>query len=483
MDSAGYLLSKLEIDGKIVTKRCTESYLKKHNLLQVLDDIIEPSFGTVSDRIKYAKYGGGYCKTCGVRTAVSATGRGFAEYCKHHFHDSKKNKVAHNAKHVDVDKIVSMYSDGMSMVEIANEVGEISNVTIKKKLISAGVQFRTHSENQKIHSTLLGTHSHLYDKEWWEDQYKTKSSTTIADELGCSPSLVLQRLQMYNIPADRPFVKDTTPELAIHNMLASMQVDYIKRDRNVLNGRELDIFIPSHNLAIEVNGIFWHSAQAGKNSKYHVSKTNMCESKGITLLQFWDAEISSKPEIVKSVIQSKLGMCERIYARKCTVVELSNSEAREFFERTHMQGHALASNTLALTVDGQIMCAASFTKPRFNKSADWELLRFSSELGITVVGGASKLLSRIDGSIISYANRRWSRGQLYTAMGFERVGVTHPAYSYTNDFKTLHNRMKFQKHKLRNSPNFSNDLSEHEIMALDGFTRVWDCGNITFIKR
>ncbi|MBR4315953.1 MAG: hypothetical protein IKP65_03150, partial [Alphaproteobacteria bacterium] len=60
------------------------------------------------------------------------------------------------------------------------------------------------------------------------------------------------------------------------------------------------------------------------------------------------------------------------------------------------------------------------------KNYDYELIRFASKIGYQVIGGASKLLSyfrkQYKGSIISYADRRYSNGKLYEAIGFKLIG-------------------------------------------------------------
>jgi hypothetical protein len=65
----------------------------------------------------------------------------------------------------------------------------------------------------------------------------------------------------------------------------------------------------------------------------------------------------------------------------------------------------------------------TFSKPRFNRNYKYELVRFASKLGTQVIGGASKLLKYFEinynpKSIISYADRRYSNGKLYYALGF-----------------------------------------------------------------
>lgn len=63
----------------------------------------------------------------------------------------------------------------------------------------------------------------------------------------------------------------------------------IQHDRNVLNGQELDFYIPSKKLAIEFNGNYWHS-DLKKEKKYHFNKSKLADSKGIRLIHIWEYE-------------------------------------------------------------------------------------------------------------------------------------------------------------------------------------------------
>jgi len=77
----------------------------------------------------------------------------------------------------------------------------------------------------------------------------------------------------------------------------------------------------------------------------------------------------------------------------------------------------------------------TFSKPRFDKIHDWELVRFCNTLGYHIPGAASKLLRHFERtylpkSLISYADRRWSIGTLYTKLGFVLDHSTNPNYWY-----------------------------------------------------
>lgn len=143
-------IEKLSANGRLVNKRCTESYIANHNLSDILDNLVDKSFGSVSDRIKYLKYGGGYCEVCGIRTNLENNGQGFAKYCKAHFHEPKKNKPAHNRKTFDIDAAIKLYHDEKkSLLEIAT-LFNVSNVTLANRFKEANVTLRSHSENQKL---------------------------------------------------------------------------------------------------------------------------------------------------------------------------------------------------------------------------------------------------------------------------------------------------------------------------------------------
>jgi len=131
----------------------------------------------------------------------------------------------------------------------------------------------------------------------------------------------------------------------------------------------------------------------------------------------------------------------------------------------------------------------TFGKPRFNKSVQYELLRFCTELNLTVVGAAGKLLRYFERnyhpeSIISYANRRWSNGNLYEKLGFNFIQKTEPNYFYfKHEYGKLLSRVQFQKHKLSEKlENFNPELSETDNMFNNGYRKIYDSGNLKFIK-
>lgn len=260
----------------------------------------------------------------------------------------------------------------------------------------------------------------------------------------------------------------------------------LERDRTILNGKELDIYLPDKNIAIEFNGIYWHSESQNHNKYYHLKKTVQCSVRGIQLLHIYDYQWYQKQDIVKSLISSKLGVSTKIYARKCTVKNVNSKTKGVFLDETHIQGKCNSSINLGLYYNNELVAVATFGKSRYDKKYEYELLRYSSKLNTTIVGGFSKLLHYFvkvhkPSNILTYCDRNTSVGNMYLKTGFKLLGNTAPNYFYFKD-ANVYSREQFQKHTLKNKlSNFNEQLTEYENMQLNGYDRVWDCGNWKFV--
>lgn len=265
-------------------------------------------------------------------------------------------------------------------------------------------------------------------------------------------------------------------------------------NRTLLGGKEIDILIPEKKVGFEFNGLYWHSSNSTEDDadfqNMHIDKTNMCEKNGVQLYHIFENEWKHKREIWQSVILNAIGKTpDKIFARKCTVVEVSDIDARKFCLENHLQGPSSSSVRLGLEYDGILVSLMTFGKPRFNNEHDFELLRFCNMCYTSVVGGASKLLKAFfrkhpGAKLVSYANRRWSNGSLYRSLGFTQMSIGKPAYWYfkmNEEMSTLKHRSAYMKHMLEcKLDNFDPYLTEVENMYENGFRRIWDSGSITF---
>ena len=264
--------------------------------------------------------------------------------------------------------------------------------------------------------------------------------------------------------------------------------EIIENDRNTLSGQEIDILIPRLNLGIEYNGIYWHSELVGgKNKHYHLNKTKLSLDKNIQLMHIWDWEWQCKQDIIKSILLSKIGKSNRIFARKCEIKQVINDEKSMFLNNNHIQGNDTSSIRLGLYHNDVLVSLMTFVKSRYDKKYQYELSRYCNILNTNVIGGASKLfnyfIKNYDvNSIVTYSDRRLFTGNLYKQIDMSFLDNTPSGYHYFHKNKGVPiERTHFQKHKLKKKlEKFDINLSEWQNMQINGYDRIWDCGHMKF---
>ena len=435
-----------------------------------------------------------YCKCgCGKRASIRREpDKGFSDYYNEECH-RRASKISDDAleKLSDREWLFEQRIVLKKAIEtIGDEIG-VSHVTVDKWLKKHEIKNLVDARRRNTAATEI-----LSDKTKLEQLYATGyTCEKIAEQLSTTKGTISRWLVFHEIERrpsnsyDRAINKVSNEEKSLVEFIQEFYKSEIKTsNRSVLNGRELDVYLPENNLAIEYNGLYSHSYKPWeekdcliKGPSYHLSKTIDCEKQGIQLIQIFSDEWNFKREIVQSIIKSKLGLNERLYARKCRIVEVDVLSKNDFLNNNHIQGEDKSSIKLGLEYDGSLVCLMTFNKSRFNKNCEWELVRFCNSRGINVVGGFSKLLSyfrrNYSGSIVSYADRRWSDGGVYFKNGFKLIRVNKAAYYYVDkNYLVRHNRMKFQKKLIG-----AYDCTEYEKAREMGFNRIYDCGSLSFV--
>lgn len=287
------------------------------------------------------------------------------------------------------------------------------------------------------------------------------------------------------------FNKNTSIESFVKSILDEHNIYYTTSDRSIISPQELDIYIPDKKIAIECNGCYWHSS-IYKDSRYHNNKYTQCKHNGVQLLNIWEDWIINKPDIVESIILSKIGIYKnKIYARKCQVVKVNSNDSSEFLSKNHIQGSCRSSMRYGLLYNERLVALMTFGKKRGlmmghqKRSDTWELMRFCTELNTTVVGGASKLLSHFikDTSaqiIESFSSHDISNGGLYKNLGFVEESQSGASYWYIDKNLIRYHRFTFNKQSLIKQ-GFDKTLTEEQIMMQRGFLKIYDSGQTKWI--
>ena len=259
--------------------------------------------------------------------------------------------------------------------------------------------------------------------------------------------------------------------------------EVIENNRKLIFPYELDIYIPDKHLAIEFNGNYWHSIIKNTNEYYHQEKTLKCKEEGIRLIHIFEYEWINKQEICKSIIKSAIGLYDKkIYARKCIVKDISVNDYKDFLEENHLQGSINSSIRYGLYYNDELVSVIGFGKSRFKKD-EMELHRFCSKIHYQIIGAFSKLIKHSNViNFITYVDLAHFSGDGYKSLGFQEMSITKPNYKWVKGYEFL-NRFITQKYKLKEllKEKYDENLTESENMEMNGYTKIYDSGNIKFI--
>ncbi len=449
-----------------------------------LVNIICPIHGIFEQKASIHLMGSG-CKKCGsMNTATPKTTEQFIEdaYCKHgdrynyKLVDYKNNKtkvkiICH--KHGIFEQNTGAHLRGQNCKKcVSNEI--TSNDFIKNAII---------------------VHNNEYDYSLVEYKNNKTKVKIICHKHGIFEQRPDNHIQSQHCP--KCTGKTSKAEQELQEWL-SQYIDIKTNDRTIINPLELDIVIPSKRIAIEYNGLYWHSEQQGKDKQYHKNKMIGCNDVGYRLIHIFEDEWLNKKDIVKSRLKHILGIRDRVvFARKCHIKEIEPSVAGEFINTHHIQGYTGSKVKLGLfheTKDDfgfpvdELLAVMTFAVPSISKGNKtqkdvYELSRYCSSCAVT--GGAGKLLKyfirnyKVNG-LFTYADLRWSDGNLYKALGFSNERLTPVNYYYIVDGIRKH-RFNYRKNVLKDKLNtFNPTITEYQNMLNNGYDRIWDCGNLRY---
>lgn len=252
---------------------------------------------------------------------------------------------------------------------------------------------------------------------------------------------------------------------------------------------EVDIYIPSRKIAIEFNGLYYHSTRFSTSPYKNSRKIGPLREKGIRLLTVWEDDWDNRRSLVEKTIAHIIGVSTEdvIYARDTKVVYMSKDQATKFMDSHHMQGFAQGTITIGLSVNDIIVAAASFRKQK----EDYLLARYATSS--RVVGGHSKLVSWFENnyvysSLITFADLSMSDGNLYRTTGWEEDAYLDPDYSYVvrvgSTRSVREHKINYRKKRFKEDPSlkYEEGLTETQLAALNGLYRIYDCGKIRFVK-
>lgn len=338
-------------------------------------------------------------------------------------------------------------------------------------------------------STLIHNNKYDYSKVEYKNSFKKI-------KIKCKKHGMFEQSPYHHIQGNGcPNCKISNMQNDLYDFISNITSFKIYRNtKSIITPMELDIFIPEKNLAIELDGLYWHSEQCLKQRiknprTYHLKKTKLCEENGIRLIHIFEDEWVHKQEIVKNRIKHLLGIYDnRIGGRQVKIKEINSDIKNNFLNQYHIQGTDKSSIKLGAFYKNRLIAVMTFSKPRIalgsknNNIDEYELSRFATVSNTSTPGMANKMFSHFiknynTNKIYSYSDKRWNTGRLYEEIGMIFSKETQPNYWYIDNQNRFH-RFNYRKSLLKNKlENFNLDLTEYENMLSNGYDRIWDCGN------
>jgi hypothetical protein len=252
------------------------------------------------------------------------------------------------------------------------------------------------------------------------------------------------------------------------------------------NGKEIDLYDPSINLAIEYCGLYWHNENSPtpRDHKYHYSKYKSCLNKNIQLITIFEDEWLGRNTQVKNRLSALLNKNKNIYARKCDIKVITKIEANKFIDANHIQtSNKLGIHAIGLYYNNEL--SGVLTLGRHSRNSKKTVLdRLCFKQGISITGGASRLFKEAVKycktnnikELYSWSDNRWSNGNIYKQLGFSLEATLLPDYSYVSSKSNLKRYSKQSQRK--NNVKCPKDKTELQWANERGLSRIWDCGKI-----
>lgn len=245
-----------------------------------------------------------------------------------------------------------------------------------------------------------------------------------------------------------------------------------QRNRKILGGKEIDIYIPQYKIGIEFNGLYWHSEENGKDENYHLSKLNECNQNGVELIQIFEDEWVNHRDVCEFLIKDSLGLntSKIVKANECIVREnVNEEEVTDFLETNSINGGIISDITINAYYNNTIVGVMTLTK---NNNQEYTINRFTTNIKYNCNGIEQIMLDYFRNhfefkSLTYFADRRWViniENNIYTSIGFKVDSFINPSFTYYSPYTSKKKRLK-----------------EGEITDICNYTRIWDCGQVKYV--
>ena len=383
---------------------------------------------------------------------------------------------------------------------LLNRYGSLENYY---KLHSQHVSQTVKQRNPNLHKDIYNKISNSWKLKTQDelDVINNKRKNTLIKHYGSFTNYKEQMLntvtqtvqEKYNVPWScmRPEARiysgnDSSVNKEFEKLLLKNNVKYTKEF--VLGNYSYDFKVDT--ILIEINPTITHNTlfspygkHKGIDKNYHIQKTNYAKENGYQCINVWDWDDKDK---VLNLLLPK----QSIYARNCTLKEVDIKTCNEFLNTYHLQNSCKGQIIrLGLFYNNELVQIMTFGQPRYNKNYERELLRLCTKSQYKVIGGSEKLFkyfitSYQPISIISYCDDSKFVGNVYSKLGFTKLGLAKPSkhwYSIKTKQHITDNLLRQRGFDQLFGTHYGRGTNNEELIINNGFYPVYDCGQSTYV--
>ena len=230
----------------------------------------------------------------------------------------------------------------------------------------------------------------------------------------------------------------------------------------------------NNKIYIDIDGLYWHS-EYNKDKNYHIDKQKTFNKYNIRYMQIREDELNdNKINIIAGLLKAQTKINTRIYARKTIFKIVKPKDAQEFLQENHLMGKFNSAKHIGLYYKDELVMLLSYKK--YKNYLD--ISRLCTKVGYTIIGGLSKLLSKINTTNIdfiqSFVDLRYANGNSLIKLGFKYIKTTL-GWKWT-DGKNTYNRLQCRANM------DERNLSEKEYAAELKWYKIYDAGQAKFTK-
>lgn len=273
-------------------------------------------------------------------------------------------------------------------------------------------------------------------------------------------------------------------EQEVHSFIKNdLKVDCEHRYKS--DGVEFDIYIPSKRIAIEYNGLVWHSEQFADNPRKDYDKYKFCQRNNIRYVGIFEDEWLREKERVQKYLSSLLGVQSKVKIRPQQLqiqYQTSNdNDIKNFLNKHHyIGGKGGFQHVWKCYYQDKLVAVLVVGSPTRQKIAEvYELRRICLHSSYRCYGLWSFLLKNFvkpklsPATLTSFSDNRRDVGNLYQKIGFKKIKMIRPDYYWIKGQKRYHKSNLKKTVEERKT-----GKTEKQLREAQGYYRLWDCGKI-----